>query len=60
MGKFHYRHSLFGPFHSITSSARAQQGERMRRIGVLMSTAAADVEGQVRIAAFLQGLASTL
>jgi putative ABC transport system substrate-binding protein len=41
-------------------AARAQQGERMRRIGVLMSTAAADVEGQVRIAAFLQGLASTL
>ena len=36
-------------------AARAQQGERMRRIGVLMSRAAADVDGQVRIAAFLQG-----
>jgi putative ABC transport system substrate-binding protein len=36
--------------------ARAQQGERMRRIGVLMSTAADDLEGQARIAAFLQGL----
>jgi putative ABC transport system substrate-binding protein len=35
--------------------ARAQQGERVRRIGVLMSTDAADVEGQARIAAFLQG-----
>jgi putative tryptophan/tyrosine transport system substrate-binding protein len=36
-------------------AARAQQRERMRRIGVLMSRAAADVDGQVRIAAFLQG-----
>jgi putative ABC transport system substrate-binding protein len=36
-------------------AARAQQSERMRRIGVLMSRAAADVDGQVRIAAFLQG-----
>ncbi len=35
-------------------AARAQQ-ERVRRIGVLMSTDAADVEGQARIAAFLQG-----
>jgi putative tryptophan/tyrosine transport system substrate-binding protein len=32
--------------------ARAQQAERMRRIGVLMSAAAADMEGQARIAAF--------
>src|SRR5262249_3224794 len=37
-------------------AARAQQGERMRRIGVLMTTAADDPEGQARIAAFLQGL----
>ena len=36
--------------------AGAQQRERMRRIGVLMTTAAADPEGQVRIAAFRQGL----
>jgi ABC-type uncharacterized transport system substrate-binding protein len=36
--------------------ARAQQRERMRRIGVLMTTAADDPEGQARIAAFLQGL----
>jgi hypothetical protein len=36
-------------------AARAQQSERMRRIGVLMSTDAADVEEQARIAAFLQG-----
>jgi putative ABC transport system substrate-binding protein len=36
--------------------ARAQQGERVRRIGVLMPYAADDPEGQARIAAFLQGL----
>src|SRR5215211_5116299 len=36
--------------------ARAQQGERARRIGVLMNLAADDAEGQARIAAFLQGL----
>ena len=34
--------------------ARAQQRERMRRIGVLMSTAANDPEGQARLAAFRQ------
>jgi len=37
-------------------SRRAQQGERMRRIGVLMSSAADDPEAQIRNAAFLQGL----
>jgi putative ABC transport system substrate-binding protein len=37
--------------------ARAQQGERMRRIGVLMAWAADDSESQARIAAFRQGLA---
>jgi putative ABC transport system substrate-binding protein len=37
-------------------AARAQQRERMRRIGVLMHTAADDPEGQTRMAAFLQGL----
>jgi ABC-type uncharacterized transport system substrate-binding protein len=37
-------------------AARAQQGERMRRIGVLTGVAADDPEGKVRIAAFLQGL----
>jgi putative ABC transport system substrate-binding protein len=37
-------------------AASAQQRERMRRIGVLMSLAADDPEGQARIAAFLQGL----
>ena len=37
-------------------TARAQQPERMRRIGVLMHLAADDPEGQARHAAFLQGL----
>jgi putative tryptophan/tyrosine transport system substrate-binding protein len=37
-------------------AARAQQGERVRRIGVLMHLAADDPEGQRRVAAFLQGL----
>ena len=36
--------------------ARAQQPERMRRIGVLMGPAADDPDGQARIAALLQGL----
>src|ERR1041385_8859174 len=36
-------------------AARAQQGERMRRIGVFASVAD-DSEGQTRIAAFLQAL----
>ena len=35
---------------------RAQQRERVRRIGVLMHLAADDPEGQSRLAAFLQGL----
>jgi putative tryptophan/tyrosine transport system substrate-binding protein len=37
-------------------AARAQQAERVRRIGVLMSFAANDPEGQLRIAAFEKGM----
>jgi ABC-type uncharacterized transport system substrate-binding protein len=37
-------------------AARAQQPERVRRIGVLMNLATDDAEGQARIAAFLQAL----
>jgi ABC-type uncharacterized transport system substrate-binding protein len=37
-------------------AARAQQRERVRRIGVLMNLAADDPEGQARVAAFTQGL----
>ena len=37
-------------------AARAQQSDRMRRIGVLMSFAASDPESQMRLAAFEKGL----
>jgi putative ABC transport system substrate-binding protein len=37
-------------------AARAQQRERMRRIGALMALAADDPEAPVRVAAFAQGL----
>jgi len=37
-------------------TARAQQREQMRRIGVLMNLTADDAEGQGRLAAFMQGL----
>ncbi|HET8972300.1 MAG TPA: ABC transporter substrate-binding protein, partial [Pseudolabrys sp.] len=37
-------------------AARAQQPERVRRIGVLMNLAADDPEGQARLAAFAQAL----
>jgi putative ABC transport system substrate-binding protein len=37
-------------------AARAQQPERMRRIGILMSAGPDDPDGQTRFAAFLQGL----
>ena len=37
-------------------SARAQQPERVRRIGVLLPGAAGDVEFQTRVGAFQQGL----
>jgi putative ABC transport system substrate-binding protein len=36
--------------------ARAQQPERMRRIGVLMNRAASDPDGQARVAAFKEGM----
>ena len=43
--------SLFGAA-AWPLAARAQHGERVRRIDVLMSAAAADLEGQACIAAF--------
>jgi putative ABC transport system substrate-binding protein len=36
--------------------ARAQQGERMRRVGVLMGITESDPEGQARVAAFQEAL----
>jgi putative tryptophan/tyrosine transport system substrate-binding protein len=37
-------------------AVRAQQGEPVRRVGVLMNSPADDAQGQGRFAAFLQGL----
>src|SRR5262245_9653117 len=37
-------------------AARAQRGERVRRIGILMALTSDDPEDQARLAAFLQGL----
>jgi putative tryptophan/tyrosine transport system substrate-binding protein len=48
--------TLLGGAASWPVAARAQQPDRMRRIGVLIPTAADDAEGQARMAAFLQGL----
>jgi putative ABC transport system substrate-binding protein len=47
---------LVGGIAAIPFGARAQQGERTRRIGVLMNLAKEDPEAQARVAAFLQGL----
>ena len=43
--------ALAGPL-----AARAQQPDRMRRVGILMPSAAEDPEAKARVAAFLRGL----
>jgi putative ABC transport system substrate-binding protein len=48
--------TLLGGAAALPVAARAQQPERVRRIGVLMPTAAEDRDGQDRISALLQGL----
>src|SRR5215467_2915546 len=48
--------TLLGGAAAWPLAARAQQSERMRRIGVLMNTVSDDAEGQARLAAFHQGL----
>jgi ABC-type uncharacterized transport system substrate-binding protein len=48
--------TLLGGAVAWPRAARAQQPERMRRIGVLMNLGSDDAEGQARNAAFLQGL----
>jgi putative ABC transport system substrate-binding protein len=47
---------LIGNASAWSLVARAQQPERMRRIGVLMSTAVDDPQDPARLAAFAQGL----
>src|SRR5262249_10223873 len=49
--------SLVSSAAALPLAARAQQGERMRRIGVLMNLTAEDAESPARLAAFAQGLA---
>ena len=48
--------TLLGCAAACPLAARAQQPERMRRVGVLMGQAADDPEAQTRVAAFVQGL----
>lgn len=48
--------SLIGSVAAWPLAARAQQPERMRRIGILMLFAEDDPAGKIRIAAFIEGL----
>ena len=49
-------HVLGGAAVALPLAARAQQGERVRRIGVLTGLSEDDPQGQALVGAFLQGL----
>ena len=48
--------TLLGGAAASPLAARAQQSDRMRRVGVLLSLSADDPQGQARLKAFVQGL----
>ena len=48
--------TLIGGVAAWPAVVRAQQRERMRRIGMLMAFAADDLEGRTRVTAFMQAL----
>ncbi len=56
IGRREFISALGGAVVSWPITARAQQPERMRRIGVLMALAADDPQGQARLVAFVQAL----
>jgi putative ABC transport system substrate-binding protein len=47
---------LGGAVGALPFAARAEQGERMRRVGVLMHTTPDEPDSQARITALAQGL----